>query len=292
VLDPWNLEYFEATTPQYPGLSSRSPDMADAAAELMRQVFYAQPLAEAVIDALRNAGHTADVIAAWDKETRLIPDRDYRNVAETALSTLDSYTNAGVPALTACAMFAFLDPVQAGQVHAAGCTPHDVRAYAEMSESQKWYQDEFDILPWLFAGLPFERGERYVDHCTVEEAIAWEGVAARHEIPDGDLHWVLRLGLTREAVTSGFPVQRAAFYFRNGVSGESAVAWERVLSEFDVDDSDLRDILRARFEPDRLRERAEPGVDGVRGLAEAARMLLALTAPHLSTDLWRDEPPF
>ncbi|RYC05648.1 hypothetical protein [Nocardioides zhouii] len=248
-LDPWGQVTFEATSPEYPGLFGRSSDADEATQQLLDTIMYALPIAPEVTHALQDAGYPLEVVEAWERETEGCADRSFRHHAVTAVATLRAYTNAGIPALAACGFATLLDVVDATAVHAAGCTSQDVRRYAQMADSSGWWETDFEIIRWLRAGIVADRGALYVDHCTVEQAVAWEAFLEANEVPDDDLRSLVRIGVQPQDVADGFPVHRASFYAHCTAPWLNAVEWEAFASRHGVSDADLVGLFHLFVQP-------------------------------------------
>lgn len=237
--DPWGCATFEATSPDYPELSGRSSSADEATQHLLEAIMYALPMAREVTDALRAAGYPLEVVTAWEHETKDCADRSYRHSADMAVATLDEYTNSGIPALAACGFAPLLNLADAVAVHAAGCGPQDVREYVRMAESSGWWETDFEIMSWLLAGVPANRGHLYVDHCTVEEALEWEAFLQGFPVTDNDVRSLVRAHVRPQDVAAGFPVHRATFYAHCTATWIDAVAWEAFASRHGISDCNL-----------------------------------------------------
>ncbi len=248
-LDPWGGATFEATSPTYPELSGRSSSADEATQHLLEAVMYALPLAREVTDALQAAGYPLEVVTAWERETKDCADRSYRHSADLAVATLNDYTTSGIPALTACGFVPLLPLADAVAVHIAGCGPQDVREYARMAESSRWWDVDFDIMSWLLAGLPASRGHLYVDHCAVEEAVEWEAFIEGFPVSDDDLRSLVRAHIRPQDVARGFPVRRGAFYAEHSSPRIDAVAWEGFATRYGVADDNLVGLTALFAEP-------------------------------------------
>ncbi len=245
-----NYPTFEVTSREYPGLTGTSWSAEAAVAQLLQAIEYAQPLAPEVVASLARAGYASDVVAAWDAATRYRDDRSIRYDPEAAVSVLTSYVDAGLPPLVACEFAAVItDPDYAAQIHAAGLTLNDVHAYHDLSATDRWWQWDFEVRPWLVAGFPYERGQWYALHCSVEEAMAWEPIVEVCGVADDDISGLLRLGLTRERVAAGFPTAHAGIYARHQVATTDIPAWHSAVTERGLTDSVLNEVLRANFTP-------------------------------------------
>ncbi len=240
---PWPESTFIATTPNYPGLSGLAFNPAEATDDLCIAVMQSLPMPDSVADALRDAGYGTDVVQAWDRVSRLSENPHYRHDPQTAVEALGEYASAGIPPMAACEFFP-LAPHWAAQVQEAGCTPRDVRAYEQMRSVGRDFDPAFDAMEWLIAGVPAERGELYVGHCSVEQASAWDEYAQTHGLSDDDLRDSVQIGISPEEVAAGFPVHRAAMYAECVAPWQNAVAWEALAAQQGISDDNLLGLFR------------------------------------------------
>lgn len=236
-----------ATSPEYPGLSAVSKDGRAAVSDLMgdiddvlRDIEDQAPLSPAMLDALRAAGHSSDVIRAWDW-LMVGALRHHRYNVHAALEVLDEFASHGVPAALASRfMLVGVSVPEAGQIHAAGRAPEELLPYRRWSATDRWYRWDFDYVEWMLAGIPAERCLMYSKWC----------------------------------------------------SSADAAAWEAVVSENNIAEDDIRDILRAGFTLQDFKVSVEDCTDTQLTLAEAERMKLALEGPLPSRQDHYGEPPF
>jgi hypothetical protein len=282
---------FKATSPQYPWLSASDATSEDAVAGLLYNILDNTLLASELVEALLGAGYSHELVEAWDRMMRG-NNREYRYRPDAALSALREYTDRGVPALTACEYLAIgIEPTAAAQAQAAGGSPQEARHYIDEAETFKWWKWDFDFIPWIVSGFPYERGRLYAYTCSVEQAMNWEAVVIQRGISDADLAAILRIGLTPDAVASGFPTDRVGLYAAHRVAPAQAEAWERVVAKHDISHDDLRDILRAGPTPESVEDGATVYPEGGPSVGDAACSLLALAAPPDESPT-ADEPPF
>lgn len=108
-----------------------------------------------------------------------------------------------VPALTALTYDKIgFTPAGAAKAHAAGSTPEDAFDYICRAWTPKWWGYDYEFLPWVFSGLPFERGRLYVEESSVDDAFAWEKLAATYELHDNDITLFLRAKFTPDIVSA------------------------------------------------------------------------------------------
>lgn len=193
----WGGPNFLATTSQFPDLTAESGDAEEAIANLLWSILDTQDLSDELVQALKDAGHSEDVVSAWDDLARGRLNRRYRYDAHAAVQVLKEYTDGGVPALTACQYLDLLiEPSLAIEAHANGGTPDDALSYINHSETHKWFKWDYDIDPWIRSGFPFERGRMYANDCSVEDAREWEQIGAEHHIADSVIADLLRAKFT------------------------------------------------------------------------------------------------
>ena len=283
----------DATSEQYPELSVHWESVDGAVEMLLEEIRDAQPMSPSLVAALLDAGYSQELVQQWNRVT-WGHRRMYRFDTDATLSVLAEYAAHGVPALAACEFFTLpIPPGEAGQIHAAGGTPDEARRYHDASATDKWWQWDFEVMPWLVAGFPYDRGRLYFDSCSVEDAVAWEAVVASRSLTDSVVRDILQLGLTVEAVAAGFPTERVGLYAANRLSAETASAWEDLLGGHDISDSDLRDMVRAGFMPQDVGANIRTDAASGPALGAAARLQLALASPHRG-DPWDapDRAPF
>ncbi|WP_406831747.1 hypothetical protein ABEG17_02720 [Pedococcus sp. KACC 23699] len=189
----------EATSPQYQGLRGRGEDAHDVVRNLLEKIVDEVPLGPEMVNALRAAGHTTEVITALDRcLVGDLRDRYLRNPPDL-LADLDEYAAHGVPAETACRyMLTILTAEEAGRVHAAGHAPEDVLPYISWSATDRWYHWDFDYVEWMLAGVPAERCMSYAGRCSSADAAAWEPLVREHNISDQELQTIMRAGFTSQ----------------------------------------------------------------------------------------------
>lgn len=192
---------FLARSLAFPGLTGGSDEAEQAVANLLWSILNTQDLAPEVVEALTAAGHTEEVVNAWRGLAQGRLNRRYRYDADAAASILNEYTDAGVPALTACRYLdlAIIEPAVALEAHANGGTPDDALSYIDHSATHKWWNWDYDIDPWIRSGFPFARGVLYAMDCSVEVAYDWERLAAEYTVSDSDLSTLVRRGCTPAA---------------------------------------------------------------------------------------------
>lgn len=193
----WTETRFVATSPLFPGLALVASSSEDAVRDLLWQILDSQDLSPDVVAALKAAGHSDEVVAAWGK-LAYGSERKYRYDAEASVQVLQEYVDGGVPALVACRYLGqgIVSASLAIEAYAAGGVPEDVWEYVHHSETYKWWKWDYDIDPWIRSGFPFARGKLYAMDCSVESAREWEEVVTQYDIPDGDIGTLLRSTFT------------------------------------------------------------------------------------------------
>ena len=186
----------KATSPQHPNLDGLGQHAVEAVISLMDEIVDATPLGDEVVQALRDAGHSAQTIQILDQ--CLVGDelRDYRVRPAALIEWLAKYADVGIPAdLAIRFMQTILTLDEAVQVRSAGRSPEDVLEYVRWSATDKWWKWDFDCVEWMLAGIPAERCMLYAG-CNSGEAAAWEPVVRENGVSDDDLRDILRAEFT------------------------------------------------------------------------------------------------
>lgn len=195
---------YDATSPDWPGLTGWSEVIPEAVAALLLEVQGSLPLSRATTDALHAVGGAA-AVEAWDALVRGSRCLALRDAGLGAGRALQDLIDVGLSVRASCAWAALrVDPRDAVALERLGM---DAAAYAAYAAAYAQYFDDGEWMvrygdpaaeEWALAQVPMSRVYRYLDHDVLfDEAVGgWEPLIASSAMPDDRLDLYLTLGMS------------------------------------------------------------------------------------------------